>query len=101
MKSTDDVKALVLTAIKLTARKAFLETNEYISKCLLPSQYHLYSTLGSVSAAEIKVNIDDRIKDSAIHSKLSILVKEGVLLSRKQGRCNLYWLPKTDYLTNS
>ncbi len=101
MSKSDDVKALVLAAVKLAGKKAFLETNEYISKRLVPGQYHLYSSLGSVSAVEIRAHIDDRIENSTVNNKLSSLIKDGVLLSKRKGRCNLYWLAKTDYLTDS
>lgn len=101
MNKTDDVKALVLSAVRKAGRKAFFDTNEYISKRLVPGQYHLYSSLGAVSSAEIRINIDDRIKNRTINSKLSELVKDGALLTKKSGRYNLYWLAKTDYLTDS
>lgn len=100
-KTENDITALVVTAVKQAGKKAFFETNEYISKRLVKSQYINYANLASVSHADIYMNIGTEIKKSKLSNKLAALVKEGVLNKSKNGGVNLYFLTDTDYLTNS
>ena len=98
---TDDIKAVVLIAIQVAARQAFFNTNEFISKRLVPGQYHLYAELGSVTRDEIRQHIDDRISTTSVNKKLKELVQEGKLLTKSSGRIKVYWLSNTEFLQDS
>jgi hypothetical protein len=97
-KDNENIKALVLNAIKVAARHAFFNTNEYISKRLVPGQYHQYPQMASVSFADIHKHVNTSIKKAEITYSITKLVSDGVLAKKKRGKINLYWLPVTDYL---
>lgn len=90
---------LVLEAMKKSALHAFHQTNQYISKRLAPEQYGQYVELSAVTAFEIGMRIDDRVKKSSISGYLNGLVKAG-LVDKKKGARDLtfYWIKDTKYL---
>lgn len=92
---------IVLSAVKAAGRKAFFETNEFISKRLVSGQYHLYSQLACVTTADVRLAIDVPMKASIVSKKLQQLTNSGLINKKSQGNLNLYWVTDPGYLTAS
>jgi hypothetical protein len=93
----EDLKP-VLKAAQSVARQMFFQTNEFISKRLVPGQYHLYADLAAFTAADVRMALDDGTKASVVTNRLGELVKSGALIKRSAGQHNLYWFADTAFL---
>lgn len=89
----------VKRALSKAGRKHFFQTNEFISRGLVPGQYHLYADLAACTIDDVIIEFGGSVTRNKIRSQLNELVDAGLVSRQRMGNLAFYWIRNTQYLT--
>ncbi len=93
-----DIQKIVLTAFRTKAREHFFELNEYITKRLVPGQYHQYPELASASINDLLLLVGVGVDKKDIRNILNKECLAGKMKKKMIGQANVFWLVETEFL---